>query len=114
LVLQLGQLETVEIGQVGTDLALFELLGPSRLFPSGNSLGLVQSLNETSLTNVTGKVLEDKGSQNHTTVRESLTDNTGGRTIDESLLLYFSTSIGTCRILKSTYAVVINDFNNDG
>jgi hypothetical protein len=87
LVLQLGDLETIEIGQVSTDLALFELLGPSRLFPGGNSFSLFQSLLESSLTSVTGKVLDNERSQDQTLVRESLTDNTGGRTIDESLLV---------------------------
>lgn len=86
LVLELGQLETIKVSQVSTNLALFELLGPGSLSPLLDGLVLLQSLLESGLTDSTGKVLEDKRSQNHTTEGESLTSDTGGRTIDESLM----------------------------
>ena len=95
LVLELGQLETIKVSQVSTNLALLELLGPGGLGPLLNGLVLLQSLLERGLTDGTGKILEDKRSQNHTTEGESLTSDTGGRTIDES-------------------AVMINNIDDDG
>jgi DNA/RNA endonuclease YhcR with UshA esterase domain len=87
LVFQLQQLETVKVGQVGANLALLELLGPSSLVPGSNSLVLLQSLDKGSLTNGTREVLEDKRSQDHTAEGESLTNDTGGGTIDESTVV---------------------------
>lgn len=90
MVLELGQLETIKVSQVSTNLALLELLGPGGLGPLLNGLVLLQSLLERGLTDGTGKILEDKRSQNHTTEGESLTSDTGGRTIDESLCICIS------------------------
>jgi hypothetical protein len=85
LVLQLVHLEAVKVGQRSTNLALFNLLGPGGLVPSSNNITLFQGLLEGSLTNTTGKLLENNGGQNQTAVRESLTRNTGGGTVNESL-----------------------------
>lgn len=87
LVLQLSQLETVKVRQRSTNLALFDLLGPSSLVPGSNNVSLFDGLLKSTLTDVTGKILEDDGSQDHATERESLTGNASSRAVDESLLL---------------------------
>ena len=94
LVLELGQLETIKVSQVSTNLTLFELLGPGSLGPLVNSLVLLQSLLKSRLTDSTRKILEDKRSQDHATEGESLTSDTSGGTIDKS-------------------TVVVNNVNND-
>lgn len=87
LVLQLVQLETVEIGQRSTNLTLFDLLGPGGLVPGSNGIALFQSLLKSGLTDTTGEFLENNGSQNQTAVRESLTSNASGGTVNESLII---------------------------
>jgi hypothetical protein len=87
LILELQQFETVKVRQRSTNVTLFNLLGPSGLVPGSNNFTLFQNLLESGLTSVTGKALENKRSQDHTAVRESLTGNTSSGAIDESTVM---------------------------
>lgn len=85
LALELLDLEAVKVGQRGTGLAGGDLLSPGGLVPLGDNIRLGQVLLDDLFTSTTGKILDDQRSQSQVVVREGLTSNTGGRTIDESL-----------------------------
>lgn len=85
LVLQLLNLETFKVGQVGTNFTLLELLSPGRLFPLSNNLALFQSLLKNSLTSGTGKTLDNQVGQSKTGISQRLTNDTSSRTVDEGL-----------------------------
>lgn len=85
LALELLELESVEISKSSTGDTALQLLGPAGLVPSGDSVVLLESLGKSGLTSSTGKVLDDERSQGKTSVSESLTGDTGGGAVNQSL-----------------------------
>ena len=116
LLSQPQNLESLEISQCSSPLLLSTLLSPSTLLPFFLNAGLLPlRLNHTSSCSPR-KLLENKRSENELCESDWLTGNCGlgvcWWSVDKSL---FSSQYSTPNPMihcNSTYALVINDFNN--
>ena len=113
LPLQQTDLEPLEVVLLLPLLSDGELLGPRRAGPLLGDVGLFKSLPDGTGTGSSGESREGVRSEDHVSVREGLSGNASGGTVDQGLMT--TSSVPHAHHLGlSTHSVVVNDLGNDG